>query len=223
MEGIKINKDFVSDINYLLKYYIKEKGFTNFLKRFFIKLFELLIKIRRFYVFEWDLSNPPLYIEPKIKIEFSQALVNDIDQIRKLIPTKLEKSIIKRFERGDICFIAKHNNKLIYQSWLMFKNSYIPGLDRKWHLSKNEAYYGEGYVNPKFRRKKIISSMFFNIWDYLSKRKLGINKIFFLVEFRNKFLINKFKKIINSDIKEIIFYFRILGLRFYHSKKSEIL
>jgi len=156
MEGIKINKDFISDINYLLKYYIKEKGFKNFLKRFFIKLFELLIKIRRFYIFEWDLSNPPLYVEPKIKNEFSQASIDDTDEIRALIKTISKKSIVERFERGDITFIAKHNGEIIFQSYMMFGSPIIPGLDRKWYLAKNEAYWGGAFVHPKYRYKKTI-------------------------------------------------------------------
>ncbi len=200
----------------------KEKGFTNFLKKFFIKLFELLIKIRRFYVFEWNLSNPPLYIEPKIRIEFSQASIDYIDGIRALIQTISKKSIMKRFERGDITFIAKHNGKIIHQSYIIFGSSIIPGLDREWHLVKNEAYGGGAFVHPKYRYKKIMSSMFYNVWKYLSQKKLGINKLFFLVEFGNKFLINPFRSITNTDIKEIIYYFRILGLKFYRIKKAKI-
>jgi len=219
MEGIKINKDFVSDINYLLKYYIKEKGFTNFLKRFFIKLFELLIKIQRFYVFEWNLSNPPLYIKPKIKIEFSQASIDNIDEIRALMQMISKKSIIKRFERGDITFIAKHNGKIIHQSYIMFGTPIIPDLDRKWYLVKNEAYWGGAFVHHKYRYKKIMSSMFYNVWKYLSQKKLGINKLLFLVEFANKSLVNSFRNITNANITRIIYCFRILGLKFYHIKR----
>lgn len=75
------------------------------------------------------------------------------------LPHKHRPDVAKRINSGQICYVGKHNNQVIYAVWLATGTCYSYLLDRTFKLAPDELYSYGAYTLPQFRGKRVHPDM----------------------------------------------------------------
>jgi hypothetical protein len=144
----------------------------------------------------------------KITIKTNENLpgINEAFQIESNI-------IIERFKHGDICFLAKENDKYLGILWGHTGDCYIRGVGKRLNLKQNEVYLYGIYTLPEARRKNVFNTLKYSFFKYYSER--CVNKYYALVAPRNHIMITTLKKVGFIE-RSRLFYIRIAKVGLLH-------
>jgi len=158
---------------------IKRKGIIYYIKIYFKKLFKILIpKYEKLFIFETHLKKfkGKSGLRENVKIEIAK----NIKEIESFI-TKREywyynhaKSL---FEKGNLCFVGKINNKIASCLWTSFNEVYLPNIEYLLHVDKDTVPIIDGYTLPEYRNMGIYGMVWNSCGSYFQE-KPEYNKIY---------------------------------------------
>ena len=120
---------------------------------------DLLDEISRVRVFEYrrtvllvrSLREPIPTATAKIPVEISLLKRSEVDEYVAFQPDRHPPAIHRRFDRGDQCFIARHQGVIVNACWAAEGAVWIPYLNCRIELAPGEAYVYDHYTAPNFR------------------------------------------------------------------------
>jgi len=95
----------------------------------------------------------PMTLPPEVTIE--QFGRDDIELIASFLgfeaDSRKHKVVLRRFDNGGECFVARYNGTVAAIAWGMFKEDYLTDVDKPFPLDENEVDLGDDYTSPVFR------------------------------------------------------------------------
>jgi hypothetical protein len=193
---------------------IKQRGILKFtwLGFRYILRKTLWIDWRTCTYFKRSLDKPILDIVPKIPVEIRQATVEDLPKLKEIVDEAKYDRFKRRFQEGNICFIALDKEKIVSFSWIGLSNKFEPELRVEIKLAEKEAYLFDAYVVPEYRNHGLYPVVGNNNLKYL--RNLGFKQVIIFVDNTNIFSL----KAVNSsgfNANRALTCFSIFGLTFH--------
>jgi predicted ATP-grasp superfamily ATP-dependent carboligase len=209
---------FANKIRRIYRIY-REVGPKEFLKR----IRRWFFNIERYIIVERDLTGPIEEIKARIPIEISRLKENEIDELTKIWPEfydyeiaeSIEKTLSKRLNRGEVCFVARHKNQIVFFNWFSTKNS-------KHYLEKDLPSYDEVlfynvYACPQYRGNRLTLAVQTYAMSYF--RKEGHKRYKGYIGLKNIASRKVMKKI--TQEKAILSIIRLLGHDFRIKRRLE--
>ena len=131
---------------------------------------------RRLEAYIRDLDSEPLKCRaPKWPIVFSQLKIGEIPELLELRDTISQTEAETRLSSGQICFVARLDNKMIYSVWFAPHQAWIDYLSFELPLRKDEGYLYESFCADQYRGGEVAT----NCQAYLQKylKESGIRRI----------------------------------------------
>lgn len=121
-------------------------------------------------VFEKHIGSEMPMVRTKTPVNIKLASKDDINNF---YTHKKKSEAIDRFEKGDLCFIAKINGRFIGHFWVSInKEIYIPEIERNISFGHSFAYQYDGWVDPQFRNLGIGKKAMENMLQYLKSKNI---------------------------------------------------
>ena len=105
---------------------------------------------RRMTLVELALEPPPPPREAELELTFGfvDASAGPLPTSRSdLTPAEIEG----RFNRGDRCFVARHDGHVVSARWITDGRAWVEYLGRDLELDEDEVYLYETYTAPEYR------------------------------------------------------------------------
>lgn len=111
---------------------------------------------------------------PRIPLEIKEVTGADDDEINQIVELdewKMSKSsCLRNLKEGSVCYIAKHEGRVIGCNWVVLASSEEPVFRRQFTLSPNETYHRMGWCIPAFRGKGVIPFLLRDSCDKTARR-----------------------------------------------------
>lgn len=105
---------------------------------------------RRLTLVELPLASPPPLREPAIALTYGFVEAGP-DTLPELRGDLTRAEIERRLARGDRCFVARHQGRIVSARWLAVGRAWIEYLGRDLDLLPRETYLYETYTAPEYR------------------------------------------------------------------------
>jgi RimJ/RimL family protein N-acetyltransferase len=115
-------------------------------------------------LYEMDLTRPIERIEAKVEATLAQATPSDVKELAVVMAkaattgpdhiSSTTERITRRFQRGEICYLAKIGPHIVHYNWISFRSKEsLAG--RFIVLSEDAAYCGDAYTDEAWRGQAI--------------------------------------------------------------------
>lgn len=101
----------------------------------------------------YDLNIPD--VDPGIAVEFGLLEPHQIDEYLELRPDADPEEIRLRFERRHVCFVARHEGRLIQACWVAVERIWIDYLQCWIYLDPAAFYPYDLYAVPEVRGRNV--------------------------------------------------------------------
>lgn len=112
----------------------------------------------RMYYGEKDLNEPIPNIQAPTNLDISCANVEDLEQIKRMLPPNQARLLQRYADLGDTCLVAKCDGKIAGYSWWNRREIRF-GIHTFVRLPENMGYTFGSLVFPEFRGKKIFQCL----------------------------------------------------------------
>lgn len=143
---------------------MRYEGFSSLAWRILVKCLSPLGVLEVAFLYEIDLTRPVPYIPAKVPATFARATASDIEPLAAVVvesgdagtdhvPSVVQK-LQARFERGEICFLARIGPRIVHYNWISFRwKESLAG--RFIVLDDDAAYCGGAYTVGDWRGQAI--------------------------------------------------------------------
>ncbi len=177
---------FLSRIKYLLADigFERRQGNSLFTASYKVLTETLAQVYGRFALVEFDLSVPLPPTRCKVAdLVIRTATPDDLPLLKPLVRPSRFAEFVRDLERGDTCFIALHQGKVVHFVWA--RGRQVPFLKRLGiSLAPEEVYMTGAYTVPQMRGRGIHTA----VWNYRVQylKKMGYQRSVALVKIGNK-------------------------------------
>lgn len=110
---------------------------------------------RRLVWMEMDLRHDRPLLETDVPLDFSFLALDDIVEIAAFRPNLGVPGVRARFARGDRCFCARHDGRIVSLSWIATNMAPIEYLGARCALPPGAIYHFDRYTDPALRGRGI--------------------------------------------------------------------
>lgn len=114
---------------------------------------------RRMVLFERRLDDRPVELRLDPSVVASLLSRDEVDEYVAFHPGSVSSEIRSRLQTGQLCFIARHEGRIVNATWAATSQAAIDYLDAQIHLMPGDAYLYSTYTAPEFRGRRLASSM----------------------------------------------------------------
>lgn len=119
-----------------------------------------------------NLDQPTPIIIPLIAATFSRVENESLAELAAVMGANNSADVIKRFETGRRCYMARVDEKIAAYGWVSFEQEFIGELNLRLRLLADEAYIWDCVTLPAFRRNYLYSALLTYIVAELSTEHL---------------------------------------------------
>ncbi|MCI0550318.1 MAG: GNAT family N-acetyltransferase [Anaerolineae bacterium] len=123
-------------------------------------------------IWAFDLDQPIPIIKPLIDATFFRVGPESITELASVMSAINSAEMVKRFETGRRCYVAKVDNKITTYGWVSFNEEFIGELNLRLRLLPGEAYIWDCATLPSFQRNHLYSALLTYILMDLSTGQL---------------------------------------------------
>ena len=172
-------------------------------------------KYQKLFVFEQFLSETPHPSRMKDDVDFqiktnAKEIGSLIEQREHWYPSLAEK----RFDDGNICFVAEHEKKIISCVWTSFNEVYLPNVEYTLRVEKEVAPLIDGWTSPDFRGMGVYNFVWNNTIRYLREHS-EYKKIYGFIQPTNKLSLIVHRRMNLEKVIIIITLTKVFGIRFH--------
>ncbi len=106
---------------------------------------------RRMVIIERRLDEPVVDIVPRVPIEVSLLKEGEIDEYRRFRPRDSVPDIHGWLAGGRLCFVARHEGRMVHSCWISRGPTWIDYLDFELPLARDEVCACASFTDPQFR------------------------------------------------------------------------
>lgn len=143
------------------------------------RLWRLFYRKRTLVLYNADLTQqewwhetglPPLH-KPKINLSLRRATLDDMGRFAEVVDKRELKKIEHWFQEGHVCFVALHNEKIVYYLWACFNESYYASeIKMSINLSKRDFFVHDVVTAPGYRGHNIHQAVISMLLTYCIER-----------------------------------------------------
>lgn len=122
----------------------------------------------------------------------------DLPAYNQFRPDQLMSIIQARLERGDRCYAAWHEGRIVHAAWVCTKDIYDPYLRRTLLLHPGDIYIYDSYTLPAYRHHGLARTR--NIHVFRQYREEGFRRSTAIVALENKAAFGSVKAVGNHPI-----------------------
>jgi len=197
-------------------HYFREEGFARGMKRVYRETIGKLFLYMSSYIFEINIQKLDYHYKSKLDIDVKQLTEETAHKLLDITYDTLD-TVLEWLRKGERCFIAEHETKIVSFVWAGYGNVFIPELQMSIPLNENEFYMYNGLTLSQYRRyglqKEIISYML-NF-----HRENGFKTMMVSTSIHNTAAIGVVKSKFKGEKKMIITLIRLFGIPF-HKKRT---
>ncbi len=148
-----------------------------------------------------EVSLPPLQDESNFTFEFLDA--SDLKAIMSMkprdFPNRRLEFMLKRFQKGNLCFGAKYNNEHVAWTWIDFDEAKFLG--NSLALESHEAYLKDMFTRDQFRGRNIAPHL--RKKTYAALKDMGKNKFYSFSDLLN-YPSLRFKSKLRAEVRWLV-------------------
>jgi ribosomal protein S18 acetylase RimI-like enzyme len=129
----------------------------------------------RFLLLERFLDEPIAAVTPRVAVMFSTLAPAEIDEFLRFRGEFPRADLEERFARGDECFVARHDGRMVAGSWASRTLSYFRGLGCRYAVRPFEVYLYDSFTDPAFRGLAIAPALAVHVLERL--RDAGMRRV----------------------------------------------
>jgi SAM-dependent methyltransferase/GNAT superfamily N-acetyltransferase len=129
---------------------LREEGFRNL---WFRILGETVY--RRMVLVERLLNEPIPEVTVRLPVVISLLRETELDEYLSLRPGADPSDIRRRLAAGQLCFVARHEGRIIHARWATTRRAWIDYLACEIRLAPDEVYTFESFTDPSFRGQNV--------------------------------------------------------------------
>jgi ribosomal protein S18 acetylase RimI-like enzyme len=114
---------------------------------------------RRVLLFERWLDEPITPVTPRAPVTFSKLEPAQIDEYLRFHDATSRPRLEERFARGDECFVARHDGRIVCASWATRKEFLMSSMHYRYAVGPSEAYLYDSFADPAFRGRAIAPAL----------------------------------------------------------------
>jgi ribosomal protein S18 acetylase RimI-like enzyme len=147
---------------------------------------------RRMAVVALDLRLPPPAAPAPFPLDFGFLDEREAAAFASLGATAGPDVAAERLRRGERCFVARHEGRLVSVRWLTADNGPIAYLDRSVPLEPGEAFLYETFTHPDYRGRALSAAAGTRLGRALAAE--GVHRILAVVLPENKLGVRAYEK-----------------------------
>ncbi len=145
------------------------KRILRFIKRLIFERAHMLI-------FERDVNDTPAIIEYKTNVAISQVSDAGLDTLMRGKRPIHKAVILERLNNGDICFVAKKDDRICGYAWVRGISYYFPEVYYKVDADEQSIWIYDELVFEEERGKRIQQQILHEIFGYCKSK--GYKKVY---------------------------------------------
>lgn len=114
-----------------------------------------VVRYRRAVLLVRPLGDPIPTATARIPVEISLLKPSEIDEYVAFQPDITAAQARYRFDRGDKCFVARHQGIIVNASWSAEGAAWINYFERRLPLAPGEVYSYHNYTDPRYRGNNV--------------------------------------------------------------------
>jgi GNAT superfamily N-acetyltransferase len=138
------------------------------------------LRYRRVLLLERWLDDPIAPITPRVPVIFSALAPTHIDEYLRFRRKALRTRIEERIARGDECFVARHDGRIVCVSWAARGEHFMRPLHYRYAIGSSEVYLYDGFTVPTFRGRAIAPALGVHVLERLAGA--GVTRVTIAVE-----------------------------------------
>ncbi len=139
---------------------------------------------RRVVVMVRPLDRPIADRPPRLPVVISILGEDDLEAYRRFRPDQLERILEARRVRGDRCFAAWHEGRIVHAAWVATGGVHVPYLRRDLMLQSGDVYIYDSFTLPAFRGHGLAQARSAHLLKHY--RQLGYRRALGVVAVENK-------------------------------------
>ena len=148
---------------------------------------------RRLVLMERPLNEPVPEVTPRLPVAIGPLREFELDDYIEFRPEADPPEVRRRLEAGDLCFVARHEGRIVNAGWATTCRAWIEYLACEMRLAPGEVYHYESFTTPSFRGLNISPARYTQMLRYL--RDAGYRRSVSAVVPENKAGISHLKKV----------------------------
>jgi len=113
---------------------------------------------RRAVVLERSLDEPTPQVAACLPVAFGRLQETEVDEYAAFRPETDPAEVRRRLQAGQMCFVARHEGKIIHACWVATGRARIDYLAREIALAPDEVYVYESFTAPDFRGQNVAAA-----------------------------------------------------------------
>lgn len=171
---------------------------------------------RRFLLLERRLDEPIAAITPRLPVDVATLQPSELDEYLRLNDRLTRPPLEARVARGDECFLARYEGRMVAASWVSRDAHFFRSLGCRYEVGPSEAYLYDSHTAPAFRGRGIAPALGIHVLVRLRER--GVTRLVIAILPHNT---NNLRARAKTGFRvfERLHYFR-LGRRSWHRHRK---
>jgi GNAT superfamily N-acetyltransferase len=138
----------------------------------------------RLLLLERTLDAPIPAIAARVPLTFAALHREDLDEYLRFHGQASRAQLEERFARGDDCFLARHDGRIVCTSWISRDAHFFRSVGCRYALGDSEAYLYDSFADPAFRGRAIAPALGVEVLAWL--RRAGVTRVVMAVVPENR-------------------------------------
>jgi len=113
---------------------------------------------RRAVVLERSLDEATPQVAARLPVAFGRLQETEVDEYAAFRPETDPAEVRRRLQAGQMCFVARHEGKIIHACWVATGRARIDYLAREIALAPDEVYPYESFTAPAYRGQNVAAA-----------------------------------------------------------------
>jgi len=121
---------------------------------------------RNVFVVARSINDPIPDLRPSLPVRVGILTEQDLPAYYPFRPNQRTDEIRKRLDRGDKCFVAWDEGRIVHSSWTATDKVYVPYLRRNLILEPGDFFVYDNYTLPAYRHRSITKARATYVFKY---------------------------------------------------------
>lgn len=132
---------------------------------------------RRLILVQCPIDPPPVLREATIPLQYDFLEPHRIGDLRSLPADTVPRDASARFDRGERCWVGRHEGRIVSMRWLAERRAYIEYLQTWLNIGADTVYGYNSVTHPAYRNHGLFTASLTHLIRVLGaqgyKRKIG--------------------------------------------------
>ena len=114
---------------------------------------------RRLLLVERSLDQPVVDFTPRLPVEVAMLAQSEVDDYLVFRPGTTRRDIAGRLRSGEMCFVARHQGRIVAAAWAAVQPVWVPFLGCQIDMAPGDAHIYDKFTAPAYRGRGIANGV----------------------------------------------------------------